>query len=266
MMIGEVVIPQNIGVASGAVGEYGRRPTFEVHAAMRTAGSDLDSKEAVRCLMSAQIDGPAYQESLGKWFERRGEWCKSYDSMAQSLGRQGEITRHRYLDALNWFEAIPNFYSSEEPDLRREVIGRAAAAAHHSFQASGIDVSEERIYRLLAPLNAPSLGMRLRAAVTHIRKRFGLTTLPSRAENLISRIVATRGTLAHGNNNPGLDEARDFYELTLLVEAICSFLTLSALPWELRRLEHAHYHPLQSAVYTLRAFDVEHSNGAANTT
>jgi hypothetical protein len=180
--------------------------------------------------------------------------------MCQSLACQGEISRNRYLNAVNWFEAIPAFYLPDQTLIAREIIQQAATCASEVFHQNGIEISQNRLQQLFAPLNAPSLAMRLRSAISYIRQRFGPTALPVEAEGLVSRITAIRGTLSHGNNEISIADIREFYKLTLLVEAVCGLLSLSGLAWDFERLTKAYHHPLQTAIQALMHIDTERAS------
>lgn len=257
LTIGTVVAPTGIVIRSGPVDNFGIRPGFEFHAHSRpSAGSDLDPAEANRCLLSNPVDGIAYEASLREWFSRREEWQHTYNLGSDCLARQNEISRHRYVDAVNWFEAIPLFYHRAPPPLPTEMIRKAADAAAAVFRAgaAGAEVSEDRLFNLLAPLNAPSLATRLRSALAHVRERFGQSALPPGAEALISRAVSIRGAFSHGTYALQPNRVEELYEATLLIETVCGLLTLSGLQWELSRLARAHFHPMQSASASLFQF------------
>jgi hypothetical protein len=254
-VVGEVINPTSLQIESGSQDGMGLRPTFEFHSSFRQAGARIDPEEARRCLISQPVDDVAYTQSLRVWMERHEEWGQSYYLGSESLSRQNEISRHRYLDAVGWFESIPLFYQDLRPSISSEIIREAAKAAREVFHTSGVDVSESRLRHLLAPLNAQSLAMRLRAAMAHIRSRFGDTALPPGAEGLISGMSGLRGRLAHGENPLSPDDGMQIYELTLLVETVCRFLTLSALPWSVGRLDRAHGHPMKLARLNLFHFE-----------
>jgi hypothetical protein len=187
--------------------------------------------------------------------ERRNEWMNSYHLASDSIARQRELSRHRYLDAAAWFESIPSFYQNTNPAISPKTFDHAAQAARAAFAEDGVCVSERRVRQLFAPLRTPSLAMRLRAAMAHVRERFGVTALPESAESLISKITRLRGLLAHGEDFFSANAAQDMHELVLLLETVCGLLTLSGLPWELERLKHAHQHPMQNARWMLSNFE-----------
>jgi hypothetical protein len=253
-VVGEVVVPTDIKIESGPENDFKLRPEFDLHIGFLQAGRVLDPSEAHRCLISEPIDGVGYERSLRAWMQRRGEWAQSYYLGSESLLRQNVISRHRYLDAVGWFESIPPFYQKTTPSMSREIICDVASAACEIFRTKGENVSESRLRDLLAPLYVQSLAMRLRAALAHLRTRFGRMVLPPGTETLISKITGLRGRLAHGENPLSSYEARDMHELILLVEAICGFLTLSELPWDLARLDRAQGHPMQRARVILFEF------------
>ncbi len=244
-VVGEVVTPTDVKIELGAEGDFNGRLEFDLHLRFRKPGPELDPGEAGRCLISQPIDGANYAESLRSWLRRRSDWSQSYYLGTETLARKRETSRHRYLDAVGWFESIPLFYMQVGQAVSLAVMRDAARVASNVFAEKGVVVTENRLQQLLAPLNDQSLGTRLRGAMTHLRQRFGAMALPSEAEKKISKITGLRGRLAHGEDPLSSYDSRDIYELTLLVENICQFLTLSDLPWSLDRLNKAHRHPLQ---------------------
>jgi hypothetical protein len=251
-IVGEIVAPKAIQIECvSSNGDAHAR--FDFHARYRE-GKELYAKEAIRCLISHPIDGSLFEQSLRIWVRRREEWGQTYYLASESLALAREISRHRYLDAAGWLESIPEFYLPKGSAISREIIAQVVSSVRALFAEKGVDITEDRVRNLLAPLGAPSFAMRLRAAMAHIRLRFGPGALPERSEALISKITGLRGRLAHGENPLSAYEARDMDELTFLLEVVCSFLMLSELPWDLDRLERAHWHPLQHARANLFEF------------
>jgi hypothetical protein len=245
--VGGKITPTEIKIASGPEDNFHRRPLFDLHVWFPRETEMLDPKEALRCLISQPIDGDSYKECLQAWLGRRDNWMQSYYLGSETLASQGEISRHRYLDAAAWFESIPPFYQDMRTTIPRGVIDQVSKATAASFKEQGVEVPERRVRDLFGPLHAPPLAARLRAAMSHIRVHFGEATLPLKTEDLIPKITRLRGRLAHGEDPIASDDARDMHELTLLLETVCGFLTLSGLPWSLGRLDHAHLHPMQWA-------------------
>jgi hypothetical protein len=260
-VVGEVVTPTEVSIESGHEEAPVGRPRFEFRTRFRRPGANLHPREARRCLISHPEDGDNYTRSLRLWVERREEWGQSYFFGSESLAQQKQITRHRYLDAAGWFESIPTFYLQSEPSISRQILGALTAAAKTLLNAKGVDVSENRLRDVLAMLRTPPLGARLRAAMAHIRARFGDAALPPRAEDLIPRMSGLRGRLAHGENPLSSHEAGEMHELTFLFETVCWFLTLSALPWNPDRLDRAHGHPMQ--FYRMNLFGLAKIRAAA---
>ena len=46
----------------------------------------------------------------------------------ESIHRQHEVTRYRFLDAIGWFESIPDFYLPEASKIPKSVVRDAASA------------------------------------------------------------------------------------------------------------------------------------------
>jgi hypothetical protein len=258
-IVGTVIVPTEIWVGCGHRAEVSERATFSLHIHARAPGEPLPPSEAMRCLISQPVDGPAYAESLEKWFCRRTDWAHSYNLATDCQARRYENSRNRYLDVLNWFESIPFFYLDRHPPVPTEVIRKAAKAASNIFHEGGItgpEVATNRLDDLLSRLNSPSLAVRLRAALAHVRERFGRSALPADSETLIKRAVTRRGAFSHGTYSLEFEHMQELYELTLLIETICGFLTLSGLDWNLTRLSQAHGHPMQLATSALAQFEL----------
>lgn len=153
---------------------------------------------------------------------------------------------------MRWFEAIPPFYMPPKDKFPRKLLDQAAALGERLFARSGHPVSAGRLRALLAPLNAPSLSVRLQAAIQHLEERFGTDVLPADARGRGKLITRFRGPAAHGENPLTGETIAEFYESLLLVEAIAWLLTLSALPWRIDRLEASPWHPLREKLRQLK--------------
>lgn len=254
LVVGEVVAPHAIKVVSGETHELFGPPTFDVHVTYRPPGKDLDPKFPFRCLISPQLDAVGYENSIAIWLDRRNEWLQSYRLGTESIGRQHEVTRHRFLDAIGWFESISDFYLPPADQIPKATVGKAARAAAKVFLAGGHEIDESRLRGLLSPINVLSLSMRLRAAISHIRQRFGTDALPPDSEELAGIIASIRGAFAHGENAFEGALGGRIYEASLTVENICKFLTLSAMPLDLHRISSAHHNPIIDARQQLFEF------------
>lgn len=186
--------------------------------------------------------------------DRREEWLQSYRLGTESIHRQHEVTRYRFLDAIGWFESIPDFYLPEASKIPKSVVRDAASAAAKSFGENGHTIEESRLRSLLSPINVLSLSMRLRAAVDHIEQRYGSGTLPADAPTLCAIVASIRGSFAHGQNAFEGELGARVYEATILTEVICALLTLSGLPVNLDRIISAHHHPLNNWKQQLAEF------------
>ncbi len=233
---------------------------FELHVMTRRAGGEVEPNKAHRCLVSPAFDGSAYSEVLAGWMARRAGWKEAYRGLAEVCALQRQIGLERFLAAVRWFEAIPTFYMPSGERLPRKLLDRAASLGERLFTRSGHPVSADRLRSLLAPLNTPSLGARLHAAIQHLEERFGSGALPSDARERVKLITRFRGAAAHGENPLTGDTINDFYDSLLLAEAISWLLTLSALPWSFDRLEGSPWHPLRDKLIQLSRLAAERLN------
>jgi len=155
---------------------------------------------------------------------------------------------------MGWFESIPDAYLGNRPSISRTKLQAAAAAASNALSDVGEDVSAKRIAGLLGSLNAPSLGMRLDAAVAYIRSRFGEASLPADAGQMLSLASKIRGRFAHGEDAFLGPEGGRIYEVTLLVETVAALLTLADLDIDHGKLGPRFHHWLTEAL--MEIFDM----------
>ncbi len=217
---------------------------FELHTPRPETHEGNNDKNGRWAILTLDRHQAAYIDALQKWFERRNAWKNSYNYFLQCLLLENSIGREHYLAALAWFESIPTFYLKNQEAIGKSAIRMAAQCAADKFAEMKFDVPKDRICNLLAPLNSPSLGARLRAATDHIKRRFGIAESFFLEDDTVKNIAKIRGQYAHGDIPEASFSSRQIYKCLLTVEAISYFLTLSEMPCDMQHIQDAHFHPL----------------------
>lgn len=250
MVVGEHISATDVKIL--ACNKDALETEFDLHLNFPIPDKEIASQNAHRCLISIPFEGKRYGALLRQWFERADDWDVSYSLMYQAISERNRIGRDRYLNAIAWFESIPTFYLPSADRIDRDSIDQAAKAAASILNADGEIVTHERMKGLLSQLNQPSLGIRLRSAVSYLQDHFGDEAVPTSVTASISRIVSIRSGYAHGGNPETEYPLDEIYLGVTAAEYICCLLTLACGAWSFDLLDRAVGHPLRDARSWLR--------------
>lgn len=228
MMLGVVISPGDMDVALNGPGVSSPNQ-FSIHGTFRTPGKKLRSSEAYEAIMSPEANRESYERAFAIWMARRSEWQQADALGIENLQMEGRLDRGRFLNAVGWFEAIPEIYARTKPKIPKAAIRKAVVAAAKSLSGDGHEGLQERVSNLIGMLNAPTLASRLEQAAIFLRSRYGKSILPNDLEQNVPIIAAIRNNFAHGDDAFLGKNSDRVHEMMLATEAICHLLTLDGL-------------------------------------
>lgn len=229
--LGEVIVPTKLQVVSdGERDRFGQAPLYEVYVRLREPGEEIAKGKVYRLLSAPSLNREHWEHNVARWFERRSEWRQSYSLFISLLGRQREFSRERFMDAIGWFESIPEFYMPTlAPLATKAALKAATSAAAEALKEKGSEIPPDRIRNLFGMVNDPSLSTRLTAALERVRSTFGDEILPAGIETYLRLAPKIRGNFAHGENAFIGSDGDNVYPAMVATEAVCLLLTLDGL-------------------------------------
>jgi ApeA N-terminal domain 1 len=165
--------------------------------------------------------------ALGLWLSRREKWKITY-WLASQFARGGTVYhRSKLLQAMAWFESIPDYQLDVGLNDKALQEFRRASRELDSFKTLNVPVT--RYSEVLNELKRLPVAERFQAAISDIRATFGENLLGDTLQSDCEKAIKLRNYAAHGSHSDIEDDFREFIIATSAVETVALLTTIRLL-------------------------------------